>query len=303
MMVLVAGAAAGCSDDGKYLTGPEAIEWRPEAIPPSFAVKQKPEMKGTFSEYRGRLSVTVWDFPKGLTLQLGDEKAVVADDHSAAVSTDVSGLFAKLPASALAQAADLLAERPMLKHGLSLILTPKNRPSVTIPLPPVKLFDVGLSAMFEHVAEEKGLVFGGEAKQAPARHKSVFAVSPFVRAIVGEAATLGDIDAVAVTKMLPEVKGMKRCGGFADSSGRPAPAVNIRLKEAEVTIYDRRTGAELERRRFPPKEECPTVAMVKRGSNEDDSQPPKEEILAWLKAWTEGARPSTVEAVPVAPTK
>jgi len=260
-------------------------------------------MKGELSEYRGQIKVTVWNLPKGLTLQLGDQKAVVADNeyHSASVSTDASSLIAKLPSSVLAQAADLLAERPTLNHGLSLILTPKNRPPVTIPLPPVQLFDSGLSGLFEHVAEEKGLVFGGEARKAPDQHKSVFAVSPFVRAVVGEAATFGDIDAVAVTKMLPDVKGMKSCGGFADSSGRPAPAVNIRLKEAEVTIYDRRTGAELERRRFPPKEECPVVAMVKRGSNEDDSQPPKEAILAWLKAWTEGARPSTVEAVPVAP--
>jgi hypothetical protein len=279
-------ALGGCSDDGKFITGPEAFVWQPDDIPPKFSVKAKPEMKGTFSDYRASLKVTVWNFPKGLVLQLGDAQSVVEENeyHSASVTTNVKALYGKLPAIVLEQAADLGGERPMLNHGLSLVITPKGRPPVSLPLPPVRLFDGSITDLFEDVAEQKGVVFGSEPKKAPEKHKSVIAVSPFVRGVFGSAVTLGDIDAVAVTKTLPDVKGTKVCGGFADSSGRPMPAVTIQLKEAEVTLYDRRTGVELEKRRFAPNEECPRTVLLRGDSKTDDSTPAKEPIIAWLKA-------------------
>jgi len=301
MGVSLLAALGGCSDDGKYLTGPEAFAWQPDAIPPKFSVKAKPEMKGELSTFRTTLKVVMWNFPKGLGLQLGDDKRQVEENqyHSASVHTDISALFAKMPVTVLEQLKNLGAERPTLNHGLSLVLTPKGRPSVSVPLPPIRLFDGDITGLFDHVDEDKGFVFGSEPKTKPEKHRSVIAVSPFVRGIFGSAVTLGDIDAVAITKTLPEVKGEKRCGGFADVDGRPMPAVTIQLKEAEVTIFDRRTGVELEKRRFAPNEECPHTVLVRQGSTSNDSTPAEAPILAWLKAWAEGARPTTVEVVPV----
>lgn len=298
--IVLAGAVAGCSD-AKYLNGPEAFDWKEWGGAHQFSVKQKPSMKGEFSHHGGRLRASVWGFPKGTELQLGDDKATVEGEQgSASVSVDVTDRFAKMPASILAQASSFGGQRPVLQHGLSLVITPKGKAPVALKLPEIQLFDLDISGLFEGAPEHGGYVFKGEQKKAPEKHKSVIAVSPFVRGVVGNAETLADIDAVAVTKTLPEVKGKKECGGFADSNGRPMAPVTLELKDTEVTLYDRRTGAELEKRRFPPLEECPTTVLLRGSARATDSRPPEKDILAWLKAWTDGVRPTTAEVAPVA---
>ncbi len=85
-------------------------------------------------------------------------------------------------------------------------------------------------------------------------------------------------------------------GGYKDNNKKPMAPITVLLKDTEVTVYDRRAGGVIERRRFAPKDECPMFIMRRAGENSMDSYTPRDAISAWLRDYVAGgARPETVE--------
>jgi hypothetical protein len=290
ILVACVALVAGCEGKMKYVTGPEAIVWGEDyGYTKRFTVRGRPEMKGELAEHDKEVSLVAWGFPKGLEMQVGSAKRECPDPEEGGVrlTSDVSAKIAAMPAKDL--------DSGTLEHGLTLVMRPKGKPEIVVPLPPIKFPGQSVYYIFEKVA--KGPVkFPGDKPRPEGKPRSVIDAS-MDPVVFGEAATLGDIDAVAVSSTLPEVKSTRQCGGYKDSSGNATGGVTLKLKETETVIYDRRTGAVLEKRRFAPKDECPAFAMVRSGDPSTDSSVPHEEVQAWLKAWIGGARPETVEAV------
>jgi hypothetical protein len=86
------------------------------------------------------------------------------------------------------------------------------------------------------------------------------------------------IDFIA-TQETQDATGKKTCKGYDG----PHPTITINLKPTEVSLWNRRTGDLVEKKVFPPDDECPMMAMTSADSDATDSYPPTEKITAWLK--------------------
>jgi hypothetical protein len=104
--------------------------------------------------------------------------------------------------------------------------------------------------------------------------------------LFGPAVLLQDVDQVAITRRLPEIKGGKKCAGYKDRAGKPLPDLTIRFKETEATVFDRRTGVVVQKKIFPPDEACPMFSFSIGGDREreQDSYPPTRDIESWLSS-------------------
>lgn len=281
-------AATGCDGRLKLLAAPGAIVWNDDGG--HFKIRNKPEMTGRFGLDGRRLSVTVWEFPRGLPIELGGDQELTDDEGYASVHVDVTAALASVPTDKL--------ESARLDHGLSLVLRPKGRPPITHALPPI---DIGHEVVSLLKAAEKGPVrFGDEPVRAAGAPRSVIDVGEFEPALYGSAATIAEIDAVARYTVGTDVKGTKQCTGYISrQDGKPLPPVTMELKEIVVIIHDRRSGAVLDQRAFPPSEVCPLLIDATTTITSSMALPRdevKEEIRAWLKAYVAGARPVIAEA-------
>jgi hypothetical protein len=266
------------------LNGPDAFIWKDDS---NFVIRGKPEMKGQLSHYDTQLTFSVTGFPPDLTMQLGDRRGTTRDDGSAHISVEIMPLYATLPVGSLNDA--------KLDHHLSLVITPNEAPPLRVPLPPVRINPYTLASLLKK-AQDGPVLFGDEPARPPGPPRSVIDLDDSPPKVYGPARTLGDVDAIALQVRLPEPKGERKCGGYKDKNKQPLPPVTLLLKETEVTIYDRRAGGAIDKRRFAPKDECP-MFLFRFGDegNTTDSYAPRDQIAAWLRDYVAGVRPETVE--------
>jgi hypothetical protein len=275
----------GCKGDPfKYLTGPEAFLWKSDT---EFEIRGNPKMKGRLSHYDTELTFSVEGFPPELTIELGDRRITTRDDGRAYLKLDIMPQLAALPI------ANLRAAR--INHGLSVILTHPEHPQLIVPLPPLDVNPYSLASLLKKAADGP-VRFGNEPPRPPGVPRSIMDLDDSPPKTYGAAGTLGELDAVAIAVRLPEVKGERQCGGYKDNNKKPMAPITVLLKDTEVTVYDRRAGGVIERRRFAPKDECPMFIMRRAGENSMDSYTPRDAISAWLRDYVAGgARPETVE--------
>jgi hypothetical protein len=107
--------------------------------------------------------------------------------------------------------------------------------------------------------------------------------------LFGPAVLFQDVDQVAITRRLSEIKGRKTCTGYKDRAGKPLPDLTIRFKETEATVFNRRTGAVVQKKVFPPDEACPMfrISIGSGHDREQDSYPPTRDIESWLSSLVE----------------
>jgi hypothetical protein len=98
--------------------------------------------------------------------------------------------------------------------------------------------------------------------------------------LLGPGLRLKDVDWVAVPFWKDTGK-VKTCGGYSNVQGVSGNTkVSFALHEVELAIYDRRTGAVLGAKTFPPGTRCPTyVSGDKPAIGADDKA-----MVAWLEA-------------------
>lgn len=179
--------------------------------------------------------------------------------------------------------------------GVRVVLTlPKGR-SGSFPVPALSFVSQVKNAL---EAVDKGPVrFGAdEADEAAALAlDGAFFVDGLTdRQFIGAAPTLAAVDLVALTQRLKESKGKKGCE-FQDRSTGKMVTVEINLVDTEVTLWDRRTGKQVEKHVFGPDEECPALTFTRPGESQD-SYIPHDAIVAWL---TQRVAPAPVaEALP-----
>jgi hypothetical protein len=251
----------------KAFSGPIQIAWNNEY---EFTVKGQPSMKGTSLLDKSFLKVMVQNFPPGTMLELGTASGVVGSYGSGSVALDVKEKLGALPVE--------LGEAK-LDAGVPLVVKPANQPPLTVKLLPQRV-SFHIDDMLKK-AENGPLLFGKEPPHE-GRPRSLMVVN-YNHSVFGSAATLADLDALAFEHLLPAVKGQKVCGGYS-SAGKKLPDLTLRLKETEVTVIDRRTGAVYKKNTFPPDTTCPMFVMTKAGENAVDSSRPAQAIDDWLRS-------------------
>jgi hypothetical protein len=272
--------SSGCDNRLKLLGAPDALRWR-QFDRESFDVGDKKEMSGRFHLYKRELQLQVWRFPPNLAIELGDEKGTTDEEGSASLSINVTAMMAQLPIDRL-DSAQL--------DGFTMVVRPKSGPPITHKLPPIRLGS-SVETVLEDIAKQP-VLFGKEPPRPAGPPRSLIDSDDSLR-VYGTAATLGDIDAIAHYEVGRQV-GTKQCDGYhSRDDGSKQPPVTLRIKEIDVNIRDRRTGAILDKRTFPPNEDC--AILVSKGQSEVDSYAiPTAEVRQQVRDWLK----STVAATP-----
>jgi hypothetical protein len=277
-LMLVAGCKGKLAlvDKASILTGPAAFVWKSDT---RFEARELPSMYGSVIFSKAALQVSVSDFPPGTLIEVGPQSARVSDGGWAMITLDMKPRLPGLRLDAL--------EAPF-EDKLALTIQPPGAESFALPLPPLKLSSYTLEDLLAAV-ENGPVLFGDEP--APPRDgppRSLYWVrAPTGRARFGSARTIGELNAVAIAHRRPEVLARKTCGGYK-RDGKPLPDVEMLVKETEVTVYDRRTGATIARRMFRGKDECP-MFLIRFGNEPTiDAYDDNDGIASFLRALVQG---------------
>ncbi|WP_437712145.1 hypothetical protein WMF45_42325 [Sorangium sp. So ce448] len=253
--------------------GPLELEWSNER---KFVVKSDEALHGEVAIFEGTYQITFHGFPEGTRWKVGEKSGRIESNIYDIIKLDnVEGQLGRVP---VARYRDTL-------------LGPKGKLEIELPSGQaasieLRQADAAMSVLSVLDRVKNGpVVFEGEPKQE-SDLSSVLLLETASMKIFGQAVLLQDVDLVAITRRLPEIKGRKTCTGYKDRAGEPLPELTIRFKETEATVFDRRTGVVVQKKVFPPDEECPMFRLSIGGDREreQDSYPPTRDIESWLSS-------------------
>ncbi|MBW2457978.1 MAG: hypothetical protein JRI68_25960 [Deltaproteobacteria bacterium] len=245
------------------------IEWPKDN---KFTVKGNAKQYGDCTVFRGTYQVTIHGFPKGTQWSAGDKKGTTQSPTLAILKLkDVQTELGKL------KIADLI--KVTVDPKLTLKLQPPGY-EAEIKLPPGRV--LGLNDILKKV--ENGPVLFGEESEEAKKGLAILSLESLRPKVFGKATLLEEVDAIAVSHLLEEVKGTKTCKGYTDNAGKPMPDIELQLKETEVAIYNRRTGDEIAKKVFPPDNSCPQFTFQRKDEKSKDSSKPTRTIEAWLRS-------------------
>lgn len=248
------------------------IEWVKDD---KFQIKGSPKQYGEAGIFRGTYQVTIYGFPKGTKWAALDKKGIIDSDvYNILKIVDMSEKLGDVPADSDKQ------REFKLDPGASLKLELPDGDNADIKLPPS---DLGLSVDEAFKKIENGPVLFGKEPPDAKPMENVLYLNGLSPTVFGRASVLKDVDAVAKATLLPDVKGTKKCTGYKNNDGKAAADLELALKETEVVIYDRRTGNVVQKKVFPPDDDCPMFTFRRSDEKAHDSSIPTTEIEAWLK--------------------
>lgn len=260
-------ALFGCD---KVRGGPLSLEWASEH---KFEVKGSSEQYGEVAEFEGSFQVTLHGFPEGTKWKCGDKSGKVESDiYDICKLGEATSKLGSVSISKLSDAT--------LDPGCTFSIETPAGGKGKVKLKPVR---VGLSVEEALKKVENGPVTFGDEPKDEKPGQNVMLLQGLTPKVFGPAQTLQDLDMIALVRQLAAVKGTKKCTGYKDRSDKPMPDLDLQLKETEVTIYERRTGKQVERKIFPPDEECPMLTFQAKGDSKTDSSPPTQQIEDWLR--------------------
>ncbi|WP_438008064.1 hypothetical protein WME89_04730 [Sorangium sp. So ce321] len=255
------------------LRGPFELEWSNGR---KFVVKSDEAINGEVSIFEGSYQIVFHGFPRGTRWKVAEKSGRIESDIYDIVKLDnVEGQLGKIPA---AKYRDYLLGP---KATLALELPSGQAASIEL-----RQVDAVMSVLSVLERVKNGpVLFEGEPKQDSGQSNVILLETASMK-LFGQAVLLQDVDQVAITRRLPEIKGRKTCTGYKDRAGKPLPDLTIRFKETETTVFDRRTGAVVQKKTFPPEEECPMFRLSLDGDREreQDSYAPTRDIEAWLSS-------------------
>jgi hypothetical protein len=255
---------------------PFEIEWVSDH---EFVVRGHANRKGRVSIHGdGGYKLMLQGFPEGTRWTVGDKKGVIRSRASE---------FADIEAVNRAELGEVPLDR-YRTYGLgptgTLILELPSGQTGTTELrkaSPRSFIDEAL----KQIQNGRPLRFGDEPEPREAPN-AIILYRPSGFETFGAAETFADVDLVAFSNRLPEVKDEIICSGYTDPDGTPTSDLTIRLKETEVVVYDRRTADVAHTKIFAPDAECPSFRMGDETTR--DSYPPRREIHAWLRSLLRG---------------
>jgi hypothetical protein len=91
--------------------------------------------------------------------------------------------------------------------------------------------------------------------------------------------TVADLDWIVVPTPVPSGK-QKKCSGYAAPGGAATHSASFELAGLDVTVYERRTGAVVGKKAFPPPTSCPEMMT----SGDTMLLPARAPVDAWVEA-------------------
>jgi hypothetical protein len=237
-------------------------------------VEGHPKMYGDVSIHEDNYQITFHGFPRGTRWRFGEmQGSIDSDIYFIAKIQNVADGYGQVPVARIRNAR----------------LGPSGK--LVIELPCGKTAGVALQPMEAWMSildtlrriENGPVVFTQDPPPRPDR-RSVLRLEAMSFKLFGPALTVGDVDLIAVDRLLPEVRGERTCSGSTDSKGNELPSYRLLLKDTEVLVHDRRTGRVAHRRVFPGEDRC---ALFRSKANQDGTMvgyPPTREIEAWLNS-------------------
>lgn len=211
-----------------------------------------------------------YKLPAGTILEMGGESFTFGGSDSHTLSIRSTETLAKVSPS---DALDYKFE-----------VDPKQKVSITFPGGTKQTFDApkapikfGVVAQFKN-AKNVPLKFAGETP--PKEHTILYTGSS--EQVIGPAATLAEVDWVAYDDRVPS-KVTKVCSGYKKSGangGGPEKSYNLESFDSEVTIMDRATMKEIDKKTFTATGNCPMMAF----SGKATSYASTDDIIKWLRA-------------------
>lgn len=216
----------------------------------------------------GSYTMTLNKFPKGTKWSVNGKQGTIASDIYEQIDAgDMAELMGELDLSG-----ELLKVRFDPKLSATLELPDGSKGDAPLPPSGVKL---SIPAILARV--EKGpLMFKGEPPDDPKKKALVVVWSNSNVTLLGDKVPLNQVDKIAVIHVPKEAKGEQSCSYTSRT-------LKMVLKETESVVYDRRTGKELDRKRFAPHRVCPELVYVQGKQDAIDSQMPQSAIEAYLK--------------------
>jgi hypothetical protein len=251
---------------------PLEIEWVKED---KFQVKGEPKKYGDVTIFRSNYQVTVHGFPKGTKWAALDKKGVIDSDVYGIIKIiDMTEKIGGVPVDKDKQ------REAKLDPEATLTLELPTGEKADIKLPPS---DLGLSVEEMLKKVENGPVLFGKEPPDEKPMENILFLEGFTPEVFGRASVLRDVDAIAKAERLAEVKGTKKCTGYKDNAGKAASDIELQLKETEVVIFERRTGNVVQKKVFPPSDECPMFTFRRADEKTQESSIPSTAIKSWLK--------------------
>jgi hypothetical protein len=255
------------------ISGPIELEWSNER---KFVARSNEALYGEVTIFEGTYQVTLHGFPEGTRWKVAEK--------SGRIESDIYDIIK------IENVEDQLGKVPVAKYR-DYPLGPRAKLELELPsgqAASIELRQVDAAMSILSVLErvKNGpVLFEGEPKKDGAP-SSVLLLETASMKLFGSAVLLQDVDQVAFTRRLSEIKGRKTCTGYKDRAGKPLPDLSIRFKETEITVFNRRTGAVVQKKIFPPEEACPMFSFSIGGDRdrEQDSYPPTRDIESWLSS-------------------
>lgn len=210
-----------------------------------------------------RLRASFTGFPGGTRVEVGSESGVTSESGYWSALVDVKASLLKLSLDELKAPVDL---------GLEVVVQPAGGTATKVRLQKQDVKE-GLRGAFVR-ARDGGIDFGpGDTAAAKPRGIAVLGGYSDLD-FVGTARTLQEIDLVALAEEVKPPRAGRRC---AFEKGE----ASLELKDAHVTLFERRTGKRLEETTLRASDECPRFAFVKDGKA--SSTVPASEAVTWAR--------------------
>lgn len=95
--------------------------------------------------------------------------------------------------------------------------------------------------------------------------------------MIGKVGKVHQIDLVLYADTGGEERGRKTCSGFQGGD------ITLVLRDTKAVLYDRRTGALVDSKTFPPDPTCPTLAVLGEARS-SSSLPRYDDVEKWVRS-------------------
>ena len=212
-----------------------------------------------------RLEGSFHGFPKGTKIKFGTDEGTLGDSSYWSTLVDIKGALLKQSLDDLKGPIDV---------ELEVSITPPGAPTATIKLQRQDLKDSLRFALLK--ARDGGVSFSADDEASGKPRGAAVLASYSDLDFVGAAKVLKELDWIVVAEDQPQPRTSKSC---AFKQG----ATTLKVFDANVTAYNRRTGEKLSSGVIKASEECPMFAMVNKQDNTTKNTVATKDVVAWAR--------------------
>ncbi|HEX2875636.1 MAG TPA: hypothetical protein VHP33_30500 [Polyangiaceae bacterium] len=204
-------------------------------------------------------------FPKGTKVKFGTDEGTLGDGSYWSTLVDIKGALLKQSLDDLKGPIDV---------DLEVSITPPGAPTATVKLQRQNLKDSLRFALLK--ARDGGVSFGADDEANGKPRGAAVLASYSDLDFVGSAKVLKELDWIVVAEDQPQPRISKSC---AFKQG----ATTLKVFDANVTAYNRRTGEKLSSGVIKASDECPMFAMVNKQDNTTKNTVATKDVVAWAR--------------------